>query len=370
MKAGDHLKERLHPFQLSILLYSIQNGLVVYTLPRVTAQYFGTNGWLSIIFIFILVNINILLIATIYKLGKGRSIFEIIEATIPKWVMIPIYLFIICVWIGLASMIMREYIFIMKIFFYPALPAVYFVIFFTLLGFQLLTGGIHHITKAFVVLICFVMPMLALLLYLISEFEFDRFTSFYFKGGTDYFEGSLRVYSAYLGIEVSMLLFPVVDKKWTKSLFIGNFFSLFIYLIVTFMCFGFFSFDQVLNDLYPIMTLFEYTEVSFLSRAENLCFCVFAFKILATTVIYYWGAQKTLENIAGKVKPGLWIILILATGFVLALIPGSVAHVEKWSNWLSNCAILIAWALPIFVLGVLFIQMLRNQMLRETDYAK
>ncbi|MBP3963196.1 GerAB/ArcD/ProY family transporter [Paenibacillus lignilyticus] len=363
------MNERLRPLQLSILFYSVQNGLYLYTLPRITAQYFGTNGWLSIIFIFILVNLNIAMIAIIYKLGKGRSVFEIIEATVPKWVMVPVYLFILCVWIGLASMIMREYIFIIKIFFYPALPAFYFVLFFTLLSFQLLTGGIRHITRSFVVLICFVMPMIVLLIYLIPEFEFARFTPFYFKGGTDYFQGTLHVYSVYLGIEVSILFFPMVAKNWTKSLFIGNFFSLVVYLMVTFTCFGFFSFDQILNDLYPIMTLFEYTEVTFLSRAENLCFCVFAFKVLATTVIYFWGAQKTLEHIARKVKSGLWILCILAAGFILALLPDSVAHVDKWSTWLSNSAIVIAWALPLFVLCILFIQMLKNQVMRERDYA-
>ncbi|WP_236013463.1 GerAB/ArcD/ProY family transporter [Paenibacillus glycanilyticus] len=364
------MKERLNPLPLSILIYSVQNGLALYTLPQVVAQYFGINGWLSIIFTFGLANLNILLIAVIYRLGKGRSIFEIIEATVPKWIMIPVYLFIICIWVGLASMIMREYIFILKIFFYPALSAVYFVIFFTVMSFQLLTGGIHQIMRAFVVLICFVMPMIVLLLYLIPDFEFARFTPFYLKGGTDYFEGTLRVYSIFLGIEVSMLFFPMVDKKWTKSLYIGNFLSMSIYLMVTFMCFGFFSFDQILNDLYPIMTLFEYTEVPFLSRAENLCFCVFSFKVLATTVIYYWGAQQTLENVTKKIKPHLWIIVILAAGFILALIPDSIAHVEKWLIWLSNGAVIIAWGLPIFVLGILFIQLLRKQTLRETDYAK
>lgn len=364
------MKERLHPLQLSILIYSVQNGLVLYTLPRVTAEYFGTNGWLSIILIFVLVNLNMMLIAMSYKLGKGRSIFEIIETTVPKWVMAPVYLFIIGVWIGMASMVMRDYIFIMKMIFYPTLPAIFFVIFFTLLSFQLLRGGIFHIAKASVVLISFTLPMIFLLFYLVPEFDFSRFTPFFFKGGTDFFKGTLHVYSAFLGMEVSMLFFPMVDNKWRKSLFIGNFCSTFIYLIVTFMNFGFFSFDQILNDLYPVMTLFEYTEVPFLSRAENLCFCVYAFKVLTTTVIYYWGAQQIFANMMKNVKPNFWIFIILAVGFILALIPNSVLDVAKCLKLLSYCATGIAWGLPIFVLGNLAIQMLKNQRHRETDHAK
>jgi len=360
------MKERLHPFQLSILIMMMQNGLVLYSLPRLTAEYFGKNGWLSIIFIFVLVNINIMMIAIIYKLGKGRSIFEIIEASIPKWVMVPIYLFIIGIWIGIASMITSEYIFIYKLMFFPALPYILFIILFTLASFQLLRGGIYQFAKASVVLFFFVELMIFLVFYLFPEFEFSRFTTFFFKGETDYFKGALHVYSAFLGIEVSILFFPMVEKKWTKALFIGNFISMIIYLSILFLSFGFFSFDQILHDKYPVMTLFEYTEVSFLTRAENLCFSVFAFKVLSTIVIYYWGAQQILGNINKSIKPNFWIFLILGCGCILALLPDSIVDVEKWVERLSTCAIGIAWALPIFVLCILFIQSFK----REIDHAK
>lgn len=364
------MKERLHPFQLSILIHMAQNGLILYSLPRITAEYFGTNGWLSIIFIFVLVNMNIMIIAIIYKLGKGKSIFEIIEATVPKWVMVPIYLFIIGVWIGMASMIMKSYIFIFKMIFFPALPASLIVILFTFLSFQLLRGGIYKISKAIMVLFGFVIPMIFLLFYLIPEFDFARFTPFFFEGETDFFKGALHVYSAFLGIEVSILFFPMVEKKWTKALFMGNFFSMATYLIVLFMSFGFFSFDQILNDMYPVMTLFEYTEVQFLSRAENLCFSVYAFKILAIIVIYYWGAQQIFGNITKSIKPNFWIFIILASGFIFALVPDSLLDVEKWLTRLIYCAIGISWALPIFVLCLLFIQSRKNTINRETDNAK
>lgn len=364
------MKERFHPFQLSIFIHMAQNGLVLYSLPRLTAEYLGTNGWLSIFFIFVLVNFNIMMIAIIYKLGKGRSIFEIIEATVPKWVMVPIYLFIIGVWIGMASMVMKSYIFIYKMIFFSSLPISLFIILFTLLSFQLLRGGIYKISKAIFVLFGFVIPMIFLLFYLIPEFEFSRFTTFFFKGETDFLKGTFYVYSAFLGIEVSILFFPMAEKKWTKALFLGNFFSMATYTIVLFMSYGFFSFDQILNDMYPVMTLFEYTEVQFLSRAENLCFSVYAFKVLAIIVIYFWGAQQILGNITQRFKPNFWIIPILASGFILALVPDSLVDVEMWLNWLSYCAIGIAWALPILVLCVLFIQTLKNRINREAGHAK
>lgn len=101
-----------------------------------------------------------MMIAIIYKLGKGRSMFEIIEVTVPKWVMVPFYLFIIGVWIGLASMIMSAYIYIYKMMFFPALPASLFIMFFIFLSFQLLRGGIYKMAKAIVVLCAILQPMI------------------------------------------------------------------------------------------------------------------------------------------------------------------------------------------------------------------
>jgi len=368
-KVGDRVKERLQPFQLSILIFMIQNGLVLYTAPRVTAEYFGTNGWLSIIFIFIFVNINIVLITIIYKLGKGRSIFEIIEATVPKWVMMPFYLFIIGIWIGMASMIMKKYIIIFKMMFFSEFSVIVFIICFMILSFQLLRGGIYNITKAIFVLFFFVIPMLFLLVYIFPEFDFARLTPYFFKGKTDFFKGTFQVYSGFLGIEVALLFFPMVEGKWTKALYLGNFFSMANGLIITLSCYGFFSFKQILNDLYPVMTLFEYTEVQFISRAENLCFSVYAFKVLSTMVIYYWGAQQIFRNMNKNVKPNFWIFIILASSFILALIPDSIVNVEKWLELLSYCAIGIAWTLPMFVLFILIIQFFQRLSSREISRA-
>ncbi len=355
------MKERLHPIQISILIYMIQNAVVLYSLPRLTAETYGTNGWLGIIFTYVLVNINIMIIAIIYKMGKGKSIFEIIETTIPKWIMLPIYLIIIGTWIGMASMVMKMYIFIMKMFFFPGVPVTLFILLITYLSFLLLKGGIYHIAKATVLLFIFTIWMIFMFLYLIPEFDFTRFTTFFFKGKTDIMKGLVHVYSAFLGFEISILFFPMVEKKWTKSIFIGNFMTLSIYFIIIFLSYGFFSFNQLLNDIYPVITMLEYVEVPFLARVENLIFSFLAFRVLLTIVIYYWGAQQVCRNILSRLKPNYWMLIILTIGFFISLIPQTLFDAEKWLERLSYFAIGIAWVLPLFVLCILFFQNLMNR---------
>jgi spore germination protein (amino acid permease) len=355
------MKERLHPIQISILIYMIQNQIVLFSLPRLTAESYGTNGWLGLIFIYVLVNINIMLIAIIYKMGKGKSIFEIIETMIPKWVMLPVYLFIIGTWIGMASMVMKMYILIIKMFFFPGVPVTLFIVLITYLCFLLLKGGIYHISKASVLFFILTIWMIFLFIYLIPEFDFTRFTTFYLKGNTDFMMGSVHVYSAFLGFEISILFFHMVEKKWTKSIFIGNLMNMSIYCIITFLGYGFFSFNQLLNDIYPVITMLEYIEIPFLARVENLIFSFLAFRVILTIVIYYWGAQQVCRNINSRLKPNYWMLIILTVGIFISLIPETLFDVEKWLDRISYFAIGIAWLLPLFVLCILYFQNLMNR---------
>ncbi|MBT2290295.1 hypothetical protein J7E73_14320 [Paenibacillus albidus] len=60
-------------------------------MPRQLADYFGTNGWLFLLVCYLLSAGNIGLIALVYKLGGGRSVFEILEQSLPKLILYPVY---------------------------------------------------------------------------------------------------------------------------------------------------------------------------------------------------------------------------------------------------------------------------------------
>jgi hypothetical protein len=42
------MKEKLYPVHIAILVYMIQTGVVVFSLPRIMAEAFGYNGWLMV----------------------------------------------------------------------------------------------------------------------------------------------------------------------------------------------------------------------------------------------------------------------------------------------------------------------------------
>lgn len=53
------MMDKLRPFHITVLVYMTQAGIVMFTLPRSLADYFGTNGWLVLIPCFLVSSFNI-----------------------------------------------------------------------------------------------------------------------------------------------------------------------------------------------------------------------------------------------------------------------------------------------------------------------
>lgn len=83
------MPEKLRPFHIAVLMHLTQSGIVIFTLPRNLADYFGTNGWLFLVPCIVVSTFNIYLISLVFRLGQGRSVFEIMEQSIPRAVLYP-----------------------------------------------------------------------------------------------------------------------------------------------------------------------------------------------------------------------------------------------------------------------------------------
>ncbi|RRJ64192.1 hypothetical protein EHV15_15635 [Paenibacillus oralis] len=87
-------QEKLHRFHIMLMMLNTQSGIALFTLPRITAHHFGTNGWLSLIIVFLFASLNTMLISAVYRLGRGTSVFEILRDSLPRVILYPLYLLI------------------------------------------------------------------------------------------------------------------------------------------------------------------------------------------------------------------------------------------------------------------------------------
>ncbi len=124
-----------------------QTGVTLFSIPRTVGEAYGRNGWIFLVMHFAIASFNIFLIFLVYKYGKGRSIFKIIEDVLPKFLYIPIYFFLIGVWCLIAILVCRDYVILLQIVSFQTTKAFPFI--FIILGtaYLFIIKGIYNISK-------------------------------------------------------------------------------------------------------------------------------------------------------------------------------------------------------------------------------
>jgi spore germination protein (amino acid permease) len=354
--------EKLSGFHTAILIYMTQSGIVVFSLPQLEANYFGTNGWLILLPIFLICCFNIFLISSVYRLGKGRSIFDILEASIPKPLLVPLYCGLSVTWTLIGCLVAKQYVLIFQMMAFPTTNPMLFKAVFDVLAFLLISKGIYNIGKASTIFFGMVIWLSFLLIYFFADFEWVRITPFIFKNGHDSLVGFLQIYSAFLGYELSLLLLPYVNKRtrFPRSVQTGLMITFVNYIAVSFVSFGFFGYAMLTETYLPVIDLLAYIELPFVERLENLFYSFLLFSTIITSVMFLWSANECLHRVMPRL-PFKWSAAFLITAaFIIAFIPDVMSEVQSWLRYLSYIEIVIAFGLPLLLIVILLPSNLRK----------
>jgi Spore germination protein. len=357
------MKEKLHPTHIAILIYMTQAAVIILSLPRILAENFGTNGWLALIPATLLSSFNIFLISLVYRLGKGRSVFDILERSVPKALLYPIYLAAAAVWIMAGCMIGKEYILIFQMIAFPTTHPMIFKLAVDVIVFYLVLKGIYNIAKASTTFYFLVIWMLGLLVAFLPEYEWSRLTPFIFRDSGDMIKGAVETYSAYIGYELSMFLFPFFGRnpKAMKAVYIGNLMTALTYLSICFIAFGFYHYRQLANLVFPLLDLLAYIELPFIERMENLLFGFLLFTSLITVTMYTWTATEAVKRIFPQTGTGKLALVMLAAAYGIAFFPDVIGEVHQWLQWAGNVELSIAFGLPLLLIMLLLYQRTRRK---------
>lgn len=352
------MKEKLHPFHVAILIFMNQSGVFALTLPRLFAENYGYNGWVSLGFFLVISTLNIYLISLVHRYGQGRSIFDIIETSLPKILLFPLYVMLAALWTLLGCFVAKQYIFIFRMMDYPTTHPMIFKLLVDILAILLIVKVIYNIAKATTVFFWLYVWMHLLVFFYIKEFELVRLTTFLFEGETNFVKGGFDIYPGFLGYELALFLFPYAEnsKKTMRAVYIGNFMTVLSYLIVSFMSFGIYSLEQLKRMRYPVLDLLSYIRFPFIERMENMLFGFFLFPVLITIVIYTWMSVETLKRVAPKADTNWLVFSSLAVSFGIAWVPDLITEVERWLQYLSYAEEGVALGLPLLFIVILLFQ--------------
>ncbi|WP_159882454.1 GerAB/ArcD/ProY family transporter [Paenibacillus puerhi] len=356
------MKEKLSYFHVTLLFFMTQSGMVIFTLPRLLAQHFGTNGWLALVFIFTIVSINIYFIHVVHRLGKGRSIFEIMEQSIPKFILFPFYLSIVFIWTMIGCLLAKQYVMVFQMIAFPTTNPMIFKLVFDVLAFLLVIQGIYNISKASTVFFWGTMWILLLLFYFYVDFQWSRLTPFFFQDSKITMQGTASIYLAFLGYELCLLLFPYTTQKTRlmKGVWIGNLLLFLNYLYVSFISFGFYG-HRYLKDLeFPLLNILAYMQFPFIQGTENLFYAFFMFSIIVTSVMFWWAAKEAISRIF-SISQKLLMLVILALSYCISYIFDVMSEIQQWLTILGYIEVVIAFGLPLGLILLLLAQRTRGE---------
>lgn len=361
------MREKLSHFHTTILIFMIQSGMGIFFLPRLLAEQFGTNGWLGILLFFLVSTFNIVLIAIVYRIGNGSSIFDIMAHSLPKVVLYPLYTIFVAIWSITGCLIAKHYIVVFQMIAYPTTNPILFKFVIDVLLFFLVIKELYNISKAATIFFWLTIPLLILLLYFYKDFEFGRLTPFLFKDNHMSAQGLTDIYFSYPGYELGLLLFPYVNKKTKliKSLVISNSMLTFVYLYTCFIAFGFYGYKYLRTLQYPLLNILAYIQLPFVQGTENLFYGFFLFSILITSVMYLWAARETVEAIIPIPQKLISLLLVMAV-FGISIIPDTLIEVIEWTRYAGYMTMGVAFVLPVLLIILLLIQRMRGD---NHDYA-
>lgn len=355
------MSEKIAPFHLAILIYMIQSGVTLYKLPRMLAVNFGTNGWIMVLIVSFVAGINIFLISLVNRFRKGESVFEIMEGLIPRKVMAPFYILLALIWSIFALLVGKDYILITQVLTFQnsSLLLLYSIV--LILAFYLVVKDIYTISKTTTIFFFLTIWMTFLLIYHIPYSSIMRLTPFIFKEGTHSIRGLIEVYTAFLGFEIVLFLFPYIDQKkpkWFLSVYVGHIITTVVYTLTCIVSFMYFSFEQLKLISFPVLNLISYVEIELIERIESLVFNLFLMKILITVVMYLWAAKLLLHRGMPSMNEKWLAPILILVAFFITLRVDVVYELAPWLLIFGFAAAGIAIGLPVLLLFVLWVRRL------------
>jgi len=330
----------------------LQSGITLFVMPRLVAENFGYNGWIAIPIISGILLLLIFLIGYTCKKMNRVSPLDIIDNALPKFLRYPFYLLLTGAWAILGCSVGTSYFQIIKIISFPNTPQYTFKAILAVVAFLILASGFDSFVKGATVFFFLTIWTLISSIFVLQEFDFTRLTPFIFAGDTNFIDGTFEVIQAFLGFELFILFSSYIqrDINITKAIVYGHLFTTAVYLFVTIIAFGFFSFNQLTDIQYPVLHMLDFVHLPFLERVDNLIFSFFFMKVIVTVTAYYWAAKETLKQVFTKVNEKVLILFIIGLCFLLGFKMETAREIDTIVSIFAKVAFSIAIILPVFLL--------------------
>ncbi|PEJ56556.1 hypothetical protein CN692_17115 [Bacillus sp. AFS002410] len=289
---------RITLVQFILLIFGVQVGIGVISLPRVLEQKAGTSGWISLLIGGILSLFISILIVKVREKDPSCSFYTYFTHCFGKVLGTIFSLFFTLFFLGTGfTVLLRSTLFIQSYILQDSSLLILLVVF-LIPTYQFVTGGIQIIGKYVEVIFPIVIFFLVMLLFTLKQSNTHFIFPIIKDGWAPIFKAVPSTITSFLGIETIFVLYPYLEEKEKalKGVIIANGMITFLYLYVTIICFVVYSPDEIGKIFEPVLDILSVIEFQYVERLDFILFSLFLMVISKTWIMYIWISVTNLAE--------------------------------------------------------------------------
>lgn len=352
----------MNSFLLFFMIHSAQLGIGILAFQRAIVKEAGYDSWISVLLAGLLAHLSLFFIFRMLKY-EHQDISEIHQFVYGKWLGKWFTLIIMAQFIWTGQTILYAYVRIIHIWMFPFLPTWFPTLMILVLAYYTIAGGFRVIAG-----MCFFKIILAFIITLPMFFTLD-----YVRWGhlslipthtiNELWNATKSVTFNYTGMITILVYYPFIKEgqKSKSYAYLGNAATTFLYLIVTFMCFLFYSEKQLKITIWPFLTMTKIISFNIIQRFDLVFIAAWVLVIIPIVIQNLWCASRLAKQVF-EVKQKYPLILFMIIYVIVSHFVDDSREVRFLYEWNAKFAFYVSYSyILVLFLGYMLMRKIKGR---------
>ncbi|KAF0818590.1 hypothetical protein KIS4809_2649 [Bacillus sp. ZZV12-4809] len=323
------------------LIHSSQTGIGILNFQSQVIKHAEQDAWISLIITWVITQIILYIIFKL--LGGGTNDLVAIHQYCFGKAVGSIMSVLVLVYFWLASLtVLRAYIEVIQIWVYPSIKTWQLCFVFGLTFYYIISSGFRSLTgfsfwgvilPAFLFFLIYFPLMHANYIYLLPVFSHSL---------SELILSSKGYALLFLGFEWILMYYPFLrssnNRDISKWAYLGNIYTLIVYLIITIISFLYFN-QEVLQHLpWPTLMMVKIVKFSFLERFEYVFIFIWLLVIISPICISLWACTRIVKR-TFSIPPKATLVVLLFAQMIVSVYLQEFKSIDYLANFTSNAGI-------------------------------
>lgn len=316
MKLPIENRDSISSISAANILLGIQSGFFVILLPQLLANETGKMAWLYLLGAGFW---SVLIIFCIFKLTTltGMNWRELNHIVFGRWLGIILEIIWLMSLVGTNAYIIQKYVRFIKLFEFPNVQPIFYIILMVAVATFTVYGGLHTISSIFFVSYSLQMLLLAFcFISIYSDIQWKYITPFTAFENPANMRTLNFMFASLAGLEISVLLFRYIrpeDRSGISRIFsIVSIIGTITMISIVEVCMSVFGLDLLKVTPNASITLMRLVKLPIIEQLDQVGVGLLLIRILPIVSMYLWSSNELFRGIAPRKLPFQYHLIIQA----------------------------------------------------------